>query len=96
GVLRKQGAVSEETVKAMAAGVRNLMKTDLAVATSGIMGPDGGTPDKPVGTLWIATVSGDKMSARRFKLRYSRARNQEIAANYALNMLREAVLERTA
>lgn len=96
GVLRKQGAVSEETVKAMAAGVRNLMRTDLAVATSGIMGPDGGTPDKPVGTLWIATVSGDKMSARRFKLRYSRARNQEIAANYALNMLREAVLERTA
>jgi nicotinamide-nucleotide amidase len=95
GVLRKQGAVSEETVKAMAAGVRNLMRTDLAVATSGIMGPDGGTPDKPVGTLWIATVSGDKMSARRFKLRYSRARNQEIAANYALNMLREAVLERT-
>jgi nicotinamide-nucleotide amidase len=96
GVLRKQGAVSEETVKAMAAGVRNLMRTDLAVATSGIMGPDGGTQDKPVGTLWIATVSGDKMSARRFKLRYSRARNQEIAANYALNMLREAVLERTA
>mgnify|MGYP003299788202 CR=1 FL=1 len=59
-VLKQKGAVSEEVVKAMAEGVRRLMHTDYAIATSGVAGPTGGTAEKPVGTVWIAwaTPSG--------------------------------------
>lgn len=53
-VLEKHGAVSEETVRFMAEGVRKLTNTDFAIATSGVAGPTGGTPDKPVGTVWMA------------------------------------------
>lgn len=90
-MLREQGAVSEPVVRAMAEGVLRLMKTDLAVAVSGIMGPDGGSPQKPVGTVWIAAGTTGHLITRRYHLRYSRSRNTEITANYALNMLREAI-----
>lgn len=53
-VLEKHGAVSEETVRFMAEGVRKITNTDFAIATSGVAGPTGGTPDKPVGTVWMA------------------------------------------
>lgn len=53
-VLEQKGAVSEEVVRAMAEGVKRLLKTDYAIATSGVAGPTGGTPDKPVGTVWVA------------------------------------------
>ena len=60
-LLDMHGAVSEEVVIAMAKGVAKNLNTDCAVATSGIAGPGGGTPDKPVGTVWIAAVCGDEI-----------------------------------
>jgi nicotinamide-nucleotide amidase len=67
-VLATHGAVSEGAVRAMAEGVRRLLESDLAVAVSGIAGPDGGTPDKPVGTVWFgwATPSGILAARRHF------------------------------
>lgn len=91
-ILKTPGAVSEATVKAMVTGVNVLLKTDVAVAVSGIMGPDGGTAEKPVGTVWMAAVLKDKIITRKYRLKYTRIRNIEIATNYALNMVREIIL----
>ncbi|MCC6287742.1 MAG: competence/damage-inducible protein A, partial [Chitinophagaceae bacterium] len=91
--LLTDGAVSEATVRQMAAGVRETMHTDYAIATSGIMGPDGGTPGKPVGTVWMAAGSHNRIIAEKFHFRYDRERNIEMAAIYALNMLRKCILE---
>ncbi|MCQ2339432.1 MAG: CinA family nicotinamide mononucleotide deamidase-related protein [Paludibacteraceae bacterium] len=67
-VLETHGAVSEETVRYMVEGVRNLAHTDYAIATSGIAGPTGGTPDKPVGTVWMAWATPDGTYAECFHL----------------------------
>lgn len=87
------GAVSEDTVEQMITGILDVMKTDYAVAVSGIMGPDGGTPEKPVGTVWIAAGNKDKIQTKQFKFRYDRKKNIEITAMNALNMLRVFILE---
>ncbi len=81
------GAVSEETVKEMAAGARTNFKTDYAVAVSGIAGPDGGTPTKPVGTVWVAVASERKVVARLFNFSNRRIQNIERSAVAALAML---------
>ncbi|MEX6691063.1 competence/damage-inducible protein A [Danxiaibacter flavus] len=91
--LETVGAVSEETVQQMLTGVLDVMKTDYAVAVSGIMGPDGGTPDKPVGTVWIAAGNKNKIQTKQFKFRYDRRKNIEITAMNAVNMLRVFILE---
>lgn len=86
------GAVSEETVVQMAKTAIEVLKTDYAIATSGIMGPDGGTPTKPVGTVWIAVGSRQAISAQKFHFRFDRSRNIELASHTALNMLRKFIL----
>jgi len=83
------GAVSEQTVSEMAQGALALTGADYAVATSGVMGPGGGSQDKPVGTLWVAVGNKEHMATQQFHLRFDRHRNIELAATQALNMLRK-------
>lgn len=91
--LASVGAVSEETVLQMIKGVIAKMNTNYAIATSGIMGPDGGTPDKPVGLVWIAAGSTEKIITEKYNFRYDRTRNIEMTATYALNLLRKLIEE---
>ena len=74
--LVQHGAVSEQTVRQMAEGVRAQMHTDYAIATSGIAGPTGGTPDKPVGTVWIAWATPTGTEAQCFHFGAAREREQ--------------------
>lgn len=85
------GAVSEETVRQMLSGVLQVMQTDYAIAVSGIMGPDGGTTEKPVGTVWVAVGNKERTEVKKFQFRYDRARNIEMTAVNALNMLRKLI-----
>lgn len=87
------GAVSEETVIAMATGVRASFSTDYAIAVSGIAGPGGGTDEKPVGTTWIAITTPTETIARKFLFGDHRGRNIQKASKAALNMLRGKLIE---
>ena len=84
----KYGAVSQEVAEAMALGALNRFSSDYALAISGIAGPDGGTPDKPVGTVWIAMASSKGITSRLFHYGEHRGRNIRRSALSALNMLR--------
>lgn len=91
--LRLFGAVSEQTVIEMIHGALNQLKTDYAIATSGIMGPDGGTPEKPVGTVWIAIGNRKQIKTTKARFRFDRARNIELTTHTALTMLYRFVKE---
>ena len=85
--LETKGAVSEETVTEMLKGLLQKTTADYGIATSGIMGPGGGTEDKPVGTVWVAVGSREKMIAKRLHFRFDRLKNIELTATNALLML---------
>ena len=90
-VLASPGAVSEPCARAMAEGVRELMGTDLAVATTGIAGPDGGTARKPVGLVHFAVATGDGTVASHEVFPGDRAAIIEAATARALELLIEAM-----
>jgi len=90
--LEKHGAVSEAVIIEMVKGVRELYKTDYAIATSGIAGPEGGTDEKPVGTTWIAVASGKQVIVEKYQFGDHRNRNIRKATLTALNMLRKLIL----
>ncbi|MDQ1278190.1 MAG: nicotinamide-nucleotide amidase [Thermodesulfobacteriota bacterium] len=87
-VLQKHGAVSEETARLMAEGVRKLAGTDLGLATTGIAGPDGGSEAKPVGTVFIAIADGAATICRKFSYHWERRRIKIVASQAALIMLK--------
>ena len=91
--LNNYGAVSEKTVVEMLKGILNRLNTDYGIAVSGIMGPDGGTPDKPVGTVWIAVGNKEKYVAQKIQQRFDRHKNIEVTSVMALNMMRKFILE---
>ncbi len=77
----------------MLQGLLKNLNTDYGIAVSGIMGPDGGTPDKPVGTVWIAVGNKDKCETKRLQQRFDRAKNIEVTSVMAINMMRKFILE---
>jgi nicotinamide-nucleotide amidase len=88
--LKRRGAVSEPVVSDMALNAMGLFDVDYTIATSGIAGPDGGTPEKPVGTVWIAVATPVRLATQEFRFVSRMGRKQiiERAARAALNMLR--------
>lgn len=85
--IESAGAVSEEVVIQMVKGALQNLKTDYAIATSGIMGPDGGSEKKPVGMVWVAVGNAQKIVCKEFHFRFERVRNIEQTAVAALAML---------
>jgi nicotinamide-nucleotide amidase len=91
--LDRDGAVSEATVRAMAEGARARFGSTFAVSVSGIAGPTGGTPDKPVGTVWLGLAGPNGTSAKKLQLWFDRRGNKVASAYAALDLVRRAVLE---
>lgn len=91
--LQKFGAVSKEVVVEMAIAAKEKLRTDYAIALSGIAGPDGGMPDKPVGTVWIAWATPEKIIAKRFAFPGDRISNIHLSYQKALNILRRIILD---
>jgi nicotinamide-nucleotide amidase len=92
-IIKTHGAVSEACVKAMAEGARKLLNTDYALAASGVAGPDGGSAEKPVGTVWIAISSSDQTITKLLHLGDNRERTIQRTALQALDVLRKMLLE---
>jgi len=95
-ILKSYGAVSEQCVREMASGVLRVMDTDYAVATSGIAGPGGATPGKPVGTAWLGVARKNESKIETFAkcvhFASNRAVNIERFASYALDLLRKHII----
>ncbi len=91
-ILEKFGAVSEETVREMAIGGREKLEVDYCISISGVAGPDGGMPDKPVGTVWMAIALEGECVTKKINLGDNRERNIQMTIFASLNMLRNVLL----
>lgn len=91
-LLKRDGAVSESVARAMARGARERAETDLALAVTGIAGPSGGSPEKPVGLVFIAICDERGEDVRRFQFPGGRSRVKQWTAQAALNLLRLKLL----
>ncbi len=90
--LERCGAVSEETVREMVAGALQTLGVQVALAVSGIAGPSGGTPEKPVGTVWLAVGDRARIVAQKHVFARDRVKNIQLAATFGLNMVRKFLL----
>ncbi len=93
-IIAKHGAVSEETARAMAEGVRKMARTDIGLSSTGIAGPTGATTDKPVGTVYLALCDGHKTICRHHVFRWERRSNKLISSEAALLMLKNYLEEK--
>jgi nicotinamide-nucleotide amidase len=93
-LIEAEGAVSEAVALAMAAGARARLGADIGLATTGIAGPTGGTPDKPVGLVWLAYDDGDTQRAVRLQFTTDRAVNVALSTTAALDLVRRQLLRR--
>ena len=91
--IEQHGAVSEACVREMAEGARDRLKVDLAVAISGVAGPDGGTPEKPVGTTWIALAAPHVTVTKKVSFPGARDQNRALAAWWGLRMVLDMIEE---
>jgi len=89
--LAAYGAVSEETARKMAEGIRQLMRTDLGVSITGIAGPDGGSAEKPVGLVYIAVSDRSNTVVQKNYFRGTRLENKRAAVDKALAMIRDVL-----
>lgn len=92
-ILNVDGAVSEACVSAMAKSIKEKFKTTYGIATSGIAGPDGGTDEKPVGTVWIALASEGEIITRKLQLGGNRVQNIHMTSLNSLNLIRRYLLK---
>lgn len=92
-VFEKHGAVSEQCVIQLAEGAIQKFHSDFSIAVSGVAGPSGGTPEKPVGFVWIAVSNGKTTQTENFQFGDNRSRNIVMTANTAVNMLRKFIME---
>ncbi len=90
-MIAREGAVSQEVVRAMAAGCRRKLDCTYALAVSGISGPTGGTKDKPVGTTWVSVATGNGTYAHRYRFPAGRHRNRLLAVAAAVDSLRRVL-----
>ena len=92
-LIESEGVVSEAVVARMVKGLLDRIGADYGLATTGIMGPDGGTPETPVGTVWVGVGNREKVRTQLFKFRFNRSTNIQLTSVNALNLLRLFVLE---
>lgn len=92
-IMETVGVVSEPTVIQMAKAARISLNTDYAIAVSGIMGPAGGTPDKPVGSVWIAVAGKERLITKKMQFRFNRQRNIQLTAANALLLMHQLLTD---